>query len=371
MALLAELDSPAAGRVSARLGLTRGERLSLGTMALVIIGLLGSGAALLVVATGHHYRVSSKEVFGIGTGLLALTLGVRHAFDADHIAAIDNTTRKFMAEGRRPLSVGFYFSLGHSTVVFVLTVLLALGLKGLGVAVSDGNSGLHQVASVAGTSVSGLFLYLIAAINAVILVSIVRAFKELRSGRFDEAEVEARLAQRGFMNRFLATVNRRVDEPWKMYPLGILFGLGFDTATEVGLLVISGTAVAGGLPLWAIVSLPLLFAGGMSLFDTIDGCFMNFAYGWAFSKPVRKIYYNLVITLLSVTVAFAIGTIELLSLLAGQLHLHGMVFDVASGVNINAAGFVVVGIFVVTWIVALVIWRYGAIEKRFSGSVES
>jgi high-affinity nickel-transport protein len=156
-----------------------------------------------------------------------------------------------------------------------------------------------------------------------------------------------------------------------MYPLGILFGLGFDTATEVGLLVISGTAVAGGLPLWAIVSLPLLFAGGMSLFDTIDGCFMNFAYGWAFSKPVRKIYYNLVITLLSVTVAFAIGTIELLSLLAGQLHLHGMVFDVASGVNINAAGFVVVGIFVVTWIVALVIWRYGAIEKRFSGSVES
>ncbi len=337
-------------------------------MAAVVVGLLASGALILMLATPHHYKVSGNAVFGVGTGLLALTLGMRHAFDADHIAAIDNTTRSMMREGRRPLSVGFFFSLGHSTVVFVLTMLLALGLRGLGSAVSDQHSTLHQVTGLVGTSVSGLFLYVIAGINVVILVSIFRAFGELRSGRYDEEEVERRLAQRGLMNRILAPLSRRVDEPWKMYPLGLLFGLGFDTATEVGLLVLSGSAVASGLPLWAILALPLLFAGGMSLLDTIDGCFMNFAYGWAFSHPVRKIYYNLVITGLSVAVAFVIGTIELLSLLGSQLNLHGVVFDSIGGVNLNSAGFVVVGLFVVTWVVALVVWRFAGIEQRFSAA---
>jgi high-affinity nickel-transport protein len=366
MALLAEREVTRTSGLVERLSLTRSEKITLGAMALVVVGLLVSGGFLLVAAAGHHYRISSKEVFGFGTGLLALTLGIRHAFDADHIAAIDNTTRKLMAEGRRPLSVGFWFSLGHSSVVFVLSMLLAIGIKGLGAAVSDSSSQLHHLTSLIGTSVSGVFLYVIAAINLVILMSIVRAFSELRTGAYNEAEIEQHLESRGLMNRFLGPLARKVDEPWKMYPLGILFGLGFDTATEVGLLVLSGSAVASGLPFWAVLSLPLLFAGGMSFFDTIDGCFMNFAYGWAFSNPVRKIYYNLVITLLSVSVAFAIGTIELGSLLGSELGLHGAVFSALGSVNINSVGFVVVGLFVVTWIVAVAIWRFGSIERRFS-----
>jgi len=368
VSILTSEQVPSAGVSLRTKALSSSERLRILAMAAVVVGLLASGALILMLATPHHYKVSGNAVFGVGTGLLALTLGMRHAFDADHIAAIDNTTRSMMREGRRPLSVGFFFSLGHSTVVFVLTMLLALGLRGLGSAVSDQHSTLHQVTGLVGTSVSGLFLYVIAGINVVILVSIFRAFGELRSGRYDEEEVERRLAQRGLMNRILAPLSRRVDEPWKMYPLGLLFGLGFDTATEVGLLVLSGSAVASGLPLWAILALPLLFAGGMSLLDTIDGCFMNFAYGWAFSHPVRKIYYNLVITGLSVAVAFVIGTIELLSLLGSQLNLHGVVFDSIGGVNLNSAGFVVVGLFVVTWVVALVVWRFAGIEQRFSAA---
>ncbi len=347
--------------------LSRSERIRLVIMAMVVVGLLAVGGLLLLAASGHHYRISKTEVFGVGTGILALTLGIRHAFDADHIAAIDNTTRKLMAEGRRPLSVGFYFSLGHSTVVLVLTVLLAAGVRGLGSALNDRSSSLHQVTSVVGTLVSGTFLYAIAALNVVILVAIVAAMRELRSGRYDEEEVERRLAERGFMNRILAPVARRVDEPWKMYPLGLLFGLGFDTATEVGLLVVSGTAVAGGLPFWAILSLPLLFAGGMSLFDTIDGCFMNFAYGWALSTPARKIYYNLVITIVSVAVAVVIGTIEILSLLGSELHLGGPLVGAASSIDLNVLGFVVVGVFVATWLVAIAVWHLGSMERRLGG----
>jgi len=357
-----------AGRKSLRpsLRLTRKERTELIAMALVVVGLLVAGALLLGASSAHHYRVSKTAVFGLGTGLLALTLGVRHAFDADHIAAIDNTTRKLMAEGKRPLGVGFFFSLGHSTVVFVLTVLLGLGIKSLGAGVADENSSLHHVTNLVGTSVSGLFLYAIAAINVVILWSILRAFSDLRSGEYDEAEVERKLEQRGMMNRFFYPLSRRVDKSWKMYPIGVLFGLGFDTATEIGLLVLSGSAVASGLPLWAIVSLPLLFAGGMSFFDTLDGCFMNFAYHWAFSNPVRKIYYNLIVTGLSVAVAFGIGTIELVSLLGSEMNLQGSFFSFFQNFNINSAGFVVVGLFVVTWIMALVIWRVAKVEERFT-----
>lgn len=350
-----------------RRSLTREERLRLGGMAFVVVALLGGGLALLLLAAPHHYRISHTEIFGVGTGLLALTLGMRHAFDADHIAAIDNTTRKLMSEGRRPLSVGFFFSLGHSTVVLILTVLLGLGLRGLGSSISNSSSSLHHVTGLIGTSISGLFLFLIAAINLAILGAIVSAMRGLRDGSYDEVEVERRLAERGFMNRFLAPLAKKVDEPWKMYPLGLLFGLGFDTATEVGLLVLSGSAVASGLPFWAILSLPLLFAGGMSLFDTIDGCFMNVAYGWALSSPVKKIYYNLVVTVLSVAVAVVIGSIELIGMLASELHLSGSVFSFAAGVNINSAGFVVVGLFVATWVVAVAVWHLLGIEDRFGG----
>ena len=358
-----------ASSVTGRGALTASERFRLVVMAVVVLGLIGVGGLLLLAASGHPYRISKTEVFGVGTGVLALTLGIRHAFDADHIAAIDNTTRKLMAEGRRPLSVGFYFSLGHSTVVLVLTVLLAAGVRGLGSALTDSASGLHQVTSVVGTVISGTFLYGIAALNVVILVAIIRAMGELRSGRYDEDEVERRLAERGFMNKILAPLARRVDEPWKMYPLGVLFGLGFDTATEVGLLVVSGTAVAGGLPFWAIISLPLLFAGGMSLFDTIDGCFMNFAYGWALSTPARKIYYNLIITVVSVAVAVVIGTIEILSLVGTQLHAGGPVLGAVTSIDLNVLGFVVVGVFALTWILAIAVWHLGSMEKRLTGPV--
>ncbi|HEV3212848.1 MAG TPA: HoxN/HupN/NixA family nickel/cobalt transporter [Acidimicrobiales bacterium] len=335
-------------------------------MAAVVTGLFVTGFVLLFSAAPHHYHLSKTQVFGLGTGLLALTLGMRHAFDADHIAAIDNTTRKLMAEGKRPTSVGFFFSLGHSSVVFVLTIVLNFGVRALDAQVANRGSTLHSVTGLVGTGVSGTFLYVIAALNAVILVSILRAFRDLRSGRFDEEELERQLQQRGLMNRFFGPLARRVDTPWKMYPIGVLFGLGFDTATEVALLVLSGTAVASGLPFWAILSLPILFAAGMSLFDTLDGCFMNFAYGWAFSRPIRKVYYNLVITGLSVAVAFLIGTVELLGLLGAELNLSGRFWRTMAGFNLNAAGFAIVGLFVVTWVVALAVWHLAKIESRWA-----
>jgi high-affinity nickel-transport protein len=297
--------------------------------------------------------------------VLAYTLGMRHAFDADHIAAIDNTTRKLVGEGKRPLSVGFFFSLGHSSVVFVLAVLLNFGIKGLGDQVRDDSSGLHHITSVVGTCVSGFFLFLIAAFNLVVLAGIIKVFREMRSGAYDDKELEEQLNKRGLMNRFLGPLARRVDAPWKMYPIGVLFGLGFDTATEIALLVLAGTAVAGGLPFYAILSLPVLFAAGMSLFDTADGCFMNFAYDWAFARPVRKVYYNLTITGLSVFVAFFIGTIELLGLVGKEAHLGGGFWAFLGGFSINAAGFVIVGVFVLTWVAALAIWHFGKIEKKW------
>jgi high-affinity nickel-transport protein len=336
----------------------------------IVIGLNVLGWAMLVAATSRHYHLSKTGVFGFGTGVLAYTLGMRHAFDADHIAAIDNTTRKLMAEKKRPLSVGFFFSLGHSSIVFLLAVLLNFGIRNLDKQVRSGSSGLHQWTSVVGTSVSGFFLYLIAGLNIVILVSILRVFRDLRSGKFDNDELDEQLNKRGLMNRLLGGFARKIDTSWKMYPVGLLFGLGFDTATEVALLVLSGTAVASGLPFYAILSLPILFAAGMCLFDTLDGCFMNFAYGWAFSKPIRKVYYNLIITGLSVAVAFVIGTIEIVGLLSTEFHLHGPFWQTMANFNINRAGFIIVAMFIVTWLVALAIWRFGHIESRWDRSAD-
>jgi high-affinity nickel-transport protein len=366
--------SIATAAASARLqairdGLSAKEWTRLGGMVACIIGLYVAGFALLAAAIPGHYVVSRHgghvQLFGLGTGVLALTLGMRHAFDADHISAIDNTTRKLMAEGKRPMSVGFFFSLGHSSVVFVMTMLLNLGIRTLDSQVGSDSSRLHTVTGVVGTSVSGSFLYLIAALNVVILVSIVKVFLELRRGRFDDAELERQLNQRGLMNRFFGGLARKVDAPWKMYVVGLLFGLGFDTATEVALLVLSGTAVASGLPFWAILALPLLFAAGMTTFDMLDGCFMNFAYGWAFSRPIRKVYYNITITGLSVAVAFGIGTIEFLGLIGNELKLSGGFWDTIAGFDLNTAGFVIVGVFVATWVIALAVWRFGRIEARW------
>ncbi|HEX2322015.1 MAG TPA: HoxN/HupN/NixA family nickel/cobalt transporter [Streptosporangiaceae bacterium] len=362
------LASTRAARIKA--ALTPAEWRRVFGMVAAIIGLHVVGWGLLILAVaGGNYQVSAGKAFGVGTGVLAYTLGMRHAFDADHIAAIDNTTRKLVGDGKRPLSVGFFFSLGHSSVVFILAILLNFGIRALNGEVRNDNSPLHGITSVIGTSVSGGFLYLIAALNVVILVGIIKVFREMRSGQYSDSELEEQLAKRGLMNRILGPLNKRVDAPWKMYPIGLLFGLGFDTATEVAFLVLAGTAVISGLPFYAVLSLPFLFAAGMSLFDTADGCFMNFAYDWAFARPVRKVYYNLTITGLSVFVAFFIGSIEILGLIGQQAHLTGEFWDFMAAFDINKAGFVIVGVFVITWVAALAIWRFGQIEAKWDADM--
>jgi high-affinity nickel-transport protein len=352
-----------------RTSLTRAEWVRLAAMLGVIVALhLIGWITLAAFVAPQHFSLGDKAL-GLGVGLTAYTLGLRHAFDADHISAIDNTTRKLMNDGQRPLSVGFFFSLGHSTVVFALALLLSVGVKTIVGPVEDDSSALHHYTGLIGTSISGVFLYLIATINIVILVGILRVFRDMRAGSYNEAELEDQLNNRGFMNRFFGRIMKSITKPWQMYPVGLLFGLGFDTATEVALLVLAGTSAAAGLPWYAILCLPVLFAAGMSLLDTIDGSFMNFAYGWAFSKPVRKVYYNITITGLSVAVALIVGTIELLGLLANQLGFEGGFWDWIGGLDLNILGFVIVGLFVLTWVASLLIWRYGRIEEKWSANI--
>jgi nickel/cobalt transporter (NiCoT) family protein len=347
--------------------MSRAEWRRAGAFAAAVAALHVAGFGLLLFAViPQHFSLGSQGVFGLGLGVTAYTLGMRHAFDADHIAAIDNTTRKLMADGRRPLGAGFFFSLGHSSIVFALALLLALGLRALSGQVADQASTLHEVGGVVGTTVSGAFLYAIAALNAGALLGIARVFRRMRAGGFDEAELEAQLQARGTMSRIYGRFTRSITRSWQMYPLGLLFGLGFDTATEVSLLFLAAGAAGAGLPFYAILCLPVLFAAGMSLLDTIDGSFMNFAYGWAFSQPVRKVFYNLTITGLSVAIALLIGTVELLSVLGPHLDVHGAVWDAVTGVDLNLAGYLVVGLFVATWAGALAVWRLGRIEERWS-----
>jgi high-affinity nickel-transport protein len=352
-----------------RRGLSRAEWVRLGGMVSVIVALNGIGwFTIVALVAPHHYSLGTKT-FGLGVGLTAYTLGMRHAFDADHIAAIDNTTRKLMAEGEPEAHRHRTLALGHSTIVFLLAFLLSLGVKALVGPVRNDNSGLHHYTGLIGTSVSGTFLFAIAAINAVILVGIVKVFRDMRRGVYDEETLEEHLANRGLMNRILRPVMKSVTRPGQMYPVGVLFGLGFDTATEVALLVLAAAGAASALPWYAILSLPVLFAAGMCLFDTIDGTFMNFAYGWAFSQPVRKVYYNITITTLSVMVAFVIGGVELLGLLSQQLNITGRFWTDMQNADINTLGFVIVGMFVVTWTVALLIWHLGGIEEKWSAGL--
>jgi high-affinity nickel-transport protein len=368
--LASRLDSRGSRWSRLRRALSPAEWSRLGLMLAVILGLHLVGWVTLVFILDPARLSLGSKAFGIGVGLTAYTLGLRHAFDADHIAAIDNTTRKLMNDGQRPLAVGFFFSLGHSTVVFALAVLLATGVKAIIGPVEDDSSTLHHYTGLIGTSISGAFLYLIAILNIVVLVSILRVFARMRHGDYDEAELEQQLENRGLLNRFLGRFTKSVTKSWHMYPVGLLFGLGFDTATEIALLVLAGTSAAAGLPWFAILCLPVLFTAGMCLLDTIDGSFMNFAYGWAFSNPVRKIYYNITITGLSVAVALLIGSIELLGLFAGQLQWRGPFWDWLGGLDLNTVGFVVVGIFVATWAIALLVWRYGRIEEKWTPASE-
>ncbi len=364
---------PSAGRRLTRIrgALTPAEWRRAAALALFILGLHVVGFfILLALVVPHDFALSSGGVFGISLGITAYALGMRHAFDADHIAAIDNVTRKFMQDGRRPLSVGFFFSLGHSSVVFALGALVAIGVRGVSGAVQDDGSTLHQATSLVGPLVSGSFLFLIGILNLVVLVGILRITGRMRSGHYDEQELEDQLATRGFLMRFYGRATRAVTKSWHMYPLGCLFGLGFDTATEVALLVVAGGAASSGLPFYAILCLPILFAAGMSLLDTIDGAFMSFAYDWAFAQPVRKLYYNITITTLSVAVALIVGTVELLTVLAERFDLKGGVWGAAAGLDLNAVGYIVAGVFALVWAAALTVWRVGRIEERWTRRLE-
>ncbi|OKJ08206.1 HoxN/HupN/NixA family nickel/cobalt transporter [Kitasatospora sp. CB01950] len=358
---------PAPSRLRDRL--TREEWIRLAGMAAFVLALHVVGwFMLLAVIAPKHYDVGG-QVFGAGMGLTAYTLGMRHAFDADHIAAIDNTTRKLMGQGKRPLSVGFWFSLGHSSIVFGLCALLAFGIRSLAGQVESDGSTLHQATGLIGVTVSGTFLVLIGLINLGAFNGILKVFRRMRQGDFDEAELERQLDKRGFLNRILGRVTRAVTKPWHMYPVGLLFGLGFDTATEVSLLVLAGGAAAFSLPWYALLVLPILFAAGMSLLDTIDGSFMNFAYEWAFSKPVRKIYYNLTVTGLSVLVALVIGVIELVGLLAEKLDITSGPIGWIGSLDLNLVGYVIVGLFVVTWAAAMAFWKFGKVEQKWSAGL--
>ena len=365
------MSSLASHRVAFWASLNARERRTLAAMASAVVGLHVVGfVALLAFAVPGRDHLGKAGALTIGIGITAYTLGLRHAFDADHISAIDNTTRKLMAEGKRPLSVGFWFSLGHSTIVFALALLISIGVRSLNGPVKEGHSNLHQTTGLLGTAISGGFLYLIAVINVAILLGIVRVFREMKTGRYDEAGLERQLDNRGLMNRLFGRVTKVVSRPHHMYGVGLLFGLGFDTASEVALLVIAGSAGAAGLPWYAILCLPVLFAAGMSLMDSIDGTFMNFAYGWALSEPVRKVFYNLTITSLSIAVAVVIGTIELGGLVASELNLSGSFWSWFENINLNVLGFVIVAMFIVTWAIALTIWRLGHIEERWSAHLE-
>jgi high-affinity nickel-transport protein len=359
-----------------RATLTRADRASIGGMFgfVALLHVIGFGV-LIVFVVPHAYNLGATGIYGIGVGVLAYTFGLRHAFDADHIAAIDNTTRKLMADntasggGRKPLSVGFWFSLGHSTIVFGLAFLLSVGVKALAEPVEDDNSTLHSVTGVIGSSVSGVFLWILGILNLVVLVGIIKVFAKMRAGTYDEQELEDQLNKRGFMNRFLGGLTKSVTKGWHIYPIGVLFGLGFDTATEVGLLVLAGGAAAFNLPFYAILILPILFAAGMSLMDTTDGVFMNAAYGWAFAKPVRKVFYNITITAISVAVALIIGTIELIGVLTDRAGIQSGPLAAIAAIPLDYAGYGIVALFVVAWLGALAVWRFGRIEEKWSAKL--
>jgi high-affinity nickel-transport protein len=302
----------------------------------------------------------------LGTALLAYTFGLRHAVDADHIAAIDNVTRKLMQSGKRPLSVGLFFSLGHSTVVVVASIFVALAVSAL----QDKFANFKEIGGLIGTSVSAFFLLIVAVANIFILVSVYRLFKAVKRGeRFIDEDLNVLLSQRGVIGRMLRSVFAVISKSWHMYPLGILFGLGFDTATEIALLGISASQSADGMSMWSILVFPALFTAGMSLVDATDSVLMVRAYGWAFVKPIRKLYYNMIITLVSVIVALVIGGVEALGLIGRKLDLSGSFWDGIEALNENfgALGYLIIAIFILSWMISVIVYRvkgYDDIEVR-------
>jgi nickel/cobalt transporter (NiCoT) family protein len=332
------------------------------------LGGFGGAVALLhIVGWGLFLFYARHNPALAGLGTLAYTFGLRHAFDADHIAAIDNTTRKFLQDGKRSVGVGFFFSLGHSTVVFSLAAGLAVAAKSVNSKIPT----FQDFGGYIGASVSGVFLLLIGMLNLMVLLDILGVFRKMKRGHYDEQRLEQALLDQGLMSRFfLKRVGDRIDASWKMYPLGILFGLGFDTATEIGLLAVAAGVAAHHVPFLAILSLPIIFAAGMSLMDTADGAFMSQAYGWAFSNPIRKVYYNITVTSLSVAVALIIGMIELLQVLSEKFSLDSGFWSFLNNLNFGNIGYFVVGIFVLTWAASVTVWKTRRIEERWSTLVE-
>jgi high-affinity nickel-transport protein len=329
------------------------------------VGLLHvAGWGLLIFYGAGHPTI-------LALGGLAYTFGLRHAFDADHIAAIDNTTRKLLQDGRKPVGVGFFFSLGHSSVVFLIAAALGLAVKWIVEGVSGNGGELRTVGSLVAGLVSGGFLVAIGLMNLVILLDIVRVYRRMKGGEYDSESLEHELTAGGFMTKIFGRLFRVIKHSWQMYFVGFLFGLGFDTASEVALLAVSAGAAANGIPFGAIIALPLIFAAGMSLMDTADGAFMAKAYSWAFASPVRKVFYNLTMTSLSVFVALFVGLVELLQVLIHSLNLKGGVFSAIAGFDlIGRAGYVIVAAFVLAWAAALVIYKARRIDERWAALVE-
>jgi len=342
----------------------RGERQRL-TAFFGSVGLLHIAGWGLLLA----YAASHPGFFWLGG--VAYTLGLRHAFDADHISAIDNTTRKLLQNGKKPVGVGFFFSLGHSTVVFVIAVALGLAVRWVVQGVVADSGELRTIGAAVGTLVSGGFLGVTGILNLLVLFDIVRVYRKMRRGEYDRDGLENDLTAGGLMTRMFGRLFRLIEHSWQMYPIGFLFGLGFDTASEVAFLAVSAGAAAQGLPFAAIISLPLIFAAGMSLMDTMDGAFMSKAYSWAFASPIRKVFYNLTVTSLSVFVALFVGVVELVQILVQVLGLRGGVFDAIAKFNfLGMAGYVIVAAFVVTWAAALVIYKVRRIDERWSASID-
>jgi len=334
-----------------RLGLTLNEKVKIGG----IYGSLAAVTALLIlVATMIGYRYAALG----GLGLVSYVLGLRHAVDADHIAAIDNTTRKLLQQGKRPVTVGMWFSLGHSTIVIALTVALVLATKAVVNAVPAFESG----GAIVGTSISGVFLFIIGLVNVLIVLDVYKTFKGLREGSLSGAQLDDAINKNSFMSKTFGKLFKIVNSPWQIYPVGILFGLGFDTASQIALIAIS-IGVGGSVPFWCVLIMPLLFTAGMVTIDTSDGISMRCAYGWAFLKPIRKIYYNLTITVISVLVAFAIGGIELIQVIASELGWTSGFWGVLANLDFENMGYAIIAIFLSSWLVAMAYYKYKGYEK--------
>jgi nickel/cobalt transporter (NiCoT) family protein len=330
-------------------------------------GLYGFIALLHVVGWGLFVGVASRYPAFAGAGVLAYTFGLRHAFDADHISAIDDTTRFMLQKGKRPLGVGFFFSLGHSSIVLALCLGLAVAAQAIESHIAD----FQRVGGTIGASVSGVFLWLIGILNLIVLLEIIKLWRQVKTGSYHREHLEELLLQRGFVNRLLGgRAQRFINHSWQLYPLGLLFGLGFDTASEIGLLALTGGVATQKVSFLAVLSLPILFAAGMSLMDTTDGALMSKAYGWAFSSPLRKIWYNITTTSLSVAVALIIGSIEIVQVLSGKLGWQGPFFTFLNQrLDFGVLGYIIVGMFLGAWLVSVVLWKIRRVEDRYGDAI--